>query len=267
MWASTDYYLKTTAIVSFLVALLNRPIASVVMNTVTGFSPLWALVPVGLFFLFGLMKANHEKFQEVEQERDELEAKNSEIEAERVQGSGQNQGAVLMVEDEGKLQIIDGYVQVTGFDTPILKATNKADVSLINFASRTSKDSAAVPAMNAARRWYSERISDEELAQRCRELSREISEFSEIRERSSPLEKDSPESPSPGIVQKEMCYREDTKSQYRQLFFGRAIALLYAAAERNAYSSEELARLEWSPIMRQTMEETAQWLAAIGCRP
>jgi hypothetical protein len=34
---------------------------------------LWALLPVGLLFLYGLLKANYEQFQVVEEDRNHLQ--------------------------------------------------------------------------------------------------------------------------------------------------------------------------------------------------
>jgi hypothetical protein len=44
------------------------------------FSPLWAFLPLVLFVLYGLMKANYEKFQEEEQKRKQVEAEIARLE-------------------------------------------------------------------------------------------------------------------------------------------------------------------------------------------
>jgi hypothetical protein len=39
------------------------------------FSPLWALLPLSLLFLYGAMKANYKAFQEIDHKNTRLEAK------------------------------------------------------------------------------------------------------------------------------------------------------------------------------------------------
>jgi hypothetical protein len=57
------------------------------------FSPWWALVPIGLLFIYGLLKANYQEFQGVEQQRDraraEGEQKLERVRAEYAQELGQ----------------------------------------------------------------------------------------------------------------------------------------------------------------------------------
>ncbi len=44
------------------------------------FSPFWAFLPLVLFLLYGLMKANYEKFQEEEQKREQVQAEKAGLE-------------------------------------------------------------------------------------------------------------------------------------------------------------------------------------------
>ncbi len=72
-------YTTGAAIVSLAVTLLNPEVGRATADFLGGtwgtFSRWWSLIPLGLLFLlfvYGLMKANHEKFLEVEQERDDF---------------------------------------------------------------------------------------------------------------------------------------------------------------------------------------------------
>lgn len=73
----------TGASVAALAATLLNPewgqvVANVLGGTWVAFSRWWSLIPLGilsLLFVYGLMKANHEKFLEVEAERDDLKEK------------------------------------------------------------------------------------------------------------------------------------------------------------------------------------------------
>lgn len=64
---SADLFLKGFAILVFVITLFNRPLAQSLTNW-EGISPSWALVPVGLLFVYGLARANYERFREVQRE-------------------------------------------------------------------------------------------------------------------------------------------------------------------------------------------------------
>ena len=72
LWAAADHYLTVVGVASFFVILLNPEIAVLAESAWSGISRWWALVPLGVLFAYGLMKANYEAFQEVEGERDLL---------------------------------------------------------------------------------------------------------------------------------------------------------------------------------------------------
>ena len=65
-----------SVMVVFIIVVLNRQWARFVMQNWMGFSPWWALIPVGALFIWALLKANFEKFQAVQ---DEVERLNHDI--------------------------------------------------------------------------------------------------------------------------------------------------------------------------------------------
>jgi hypothetical protein len=58
-------------LVTLLLLLFNRPLARSIMNW-DGISSWWALVPIGLLFLYGIMRAIHARHVELQHERNEL---------------------------------------------------------------------------------------------------------------------------------------------------------------------------------------------------
>jgi hypothetical protein len=60
------------------VAALNGQLATTIKASADGFSPAWGFVPVGLVFLYGLLRANYEAHTALVDERDDAVAKLSE---------------------------------------------------------------------------------------------------------------------------------------------------------------------------------------------
>ena len=77
--ASKGWTTFTTVLVFYLV--LNKKIAAWGYGVIGTVSPWWALVPVGILFLYGLMQANYEAFTKVERRADDAEAENKRLAA------------------------------------------------------------------------------------------------------------------------------------------------------------------------------------------
>jgi hypothetical protein len=71
----------TFTTVLFFYLLFNKKIAAWGYGVIGTVSPWWALAPVGILFLFGLMQANYEAFTKVEQRADGAEAENKRLAA------------------------------------------------------------------------------------------------------------------------------------------------------------------------------------------
>jgi hypothetical protein len=72
LWEASKGWVTFTGIAAFYLALSPR-LAKVGLSLFGSISPLWALLPVGLLFLYGLLKANYEQFQVVEEDRNHLQ--------------------------------------------------------------------------------------------------------------------------------------------------------------------------------------------------
>lgn len=59
-------------VASFFVVLFSPELAELAVSASVGFSRWWALAPLVLLVLYGLMKANYEEYSKVKTERDEL---------------------------------------------------------------------------------------------------------------------------------------------------------------------------------------------------
>jgi hypothetical protein len=70
LWEASKVWTTLIAILS-LYLLLNKKLAAWGYNLIGTVSPWWALVPVGVLFLFGLMQANFEQYRQMERELDE----------------------------------------------------------------------------------------------------------------------------------------------------------------------------------------------------
>ncbi len=66
LWGSASLLEKITGVVSLCLSVVG-------VTAWWPFSPLWALLPIFLFLLYGLMKANYEAFQKIKAEKDALE--------------------------------------------------------------------------------------------------------------------------------------------------------------------------------------------------
>ena len=77
--ASKGWTTFTTVLVFYL--LFNKKIAAWGYGVIGTVSPWWALAPVGILFLYGLMQANYEAFTKVEQRADDAEAENKRLAA------------------------------------------------------------------------------------------------------------------------------------------------------------------------------------------
>jgi apolipoprotein N-acyltransferase len=73
LWTAADRYLTVVGVASFFAVLLNPEIAALAESAWAGISRWWSLVPLGVLFAYGLMKANYEAFQEVEGARARLQ--------------------------------------------------------------------------------------------------------------------------------------------------------------------------------------------------
>jgi hypothetical protein len=61
-WDATDKVIAISAVIVFLLTLVNRKIAEWTVNTWSGISPWWSLVPIGGIVLYRLLRANYEAF-------------------------------------------------------------------------------------------------------------------------------------------------------------------------------------------------------------
>ncbi len=73
LWGSASFLEKTISVSAFCLSVFG-------VTAWWPFSPLWALAPVALLFIYGLMKANYDKFRELERERDALQIRIAELE-------------------------------------------------------------------------------------------------------------------------------------------------------------------------------------------
>jgi hypothetical protein len=64
LWDSARLYVEIAGVYALVVGIIG-------VSTLT-FPPVWALVPIALLFLYGLMKVNYEEFRNIERVRDEL---------------------------------------------------------------------------------------------------------------------------------------------------------------------------------------------------
>jgi hypothetical protein len=81
LWEASKGWV-TFAGVAFLYLGFNRQLADQGLSVFGSVSPLWALLPVGLLFVYGLMKANYEAFMHIEGERDGWKGKHEKLFAE-----------------------------------------------------------------------------------------------------------------------------------------------------------------------------------------
>jgi hypothetical protein len=66
LWTAANISKSVIAFAAFLLLLLNRYIGGKLLTWWHGISPWWAFLPVGLIFLYGLMKANYERYCQLE---------------------------------------------------------------------------------------------------------------------------------------------------------------------------------------------------------
>lgn len=67
-----DLWLSTTAAIPFFIVLFNKPLGEKVMNSWHAISPWWSVIPVGLFFVYRLMRSNYAHFVTLEGENSKL---------------------------------------------------------------------------------------------------------------------------------------------------------------------------------------------------
>lgn len=79
LFNETDRVLTAVTVLAFLVAFFNREAGKAVTTAWEGFDPWWAVAPVAFLVVYGLMKANYERFTMLEDrlaqvvtERDQL---------------------------------------------------------------------------------------------------------------------------------------------------------------------------------------------------
>lgn len=72
VWEASKVWTTLTAVATLYLA-LSPELASWGLGVFGAISPLWALVPVGFLFLFGLLRASYEEFQDTDKKASELE--------------------------------------------------------------------------------------------------------------------------------------------------------------------------------------------------
>jgi len=73
-WTATDEVLTAAAILAFFAILVSRQYGEKIVRAWNGISPWWSAIPIALLVIYRLLRANYEKFHEVEKERNELKA-------------------------------------------------------------------------------------------------------------------------------------------------------------------------------------------------
>lgn len=74
-WNTTDKMLATTAIILFFIGLFNRKLVERLVTTWSGVSSWWALLPMGLFVVYRVMRASYEAYLSLEQKVTTQESK------------------------------------------------------------------------------------------------------------------------------------------------------------------------------------------------
>jgi hypothetical protein len=74
LWRSTERFLTVGTVVLTVTTYYNQALGDWLLQTWQGIPRWWALLPVGLLFAYGLLRANYETFQAVESERIRLQA-------------------------------------------------------------------------------------------------------------------------------------------------------------------------------------------------
>ena len=249
------------------------------------------------FFLYGLMKANHQRFQKVEQERDELRAENA-ILLKRVIPEAALEPTVATVNNSER---VDLTIRSDGVDRVLQGEGNsdlRADISVFKedaVVRRYIEErgwSGYLEDMDAIRRQvresfpngieaeYGESVegrsppSDAELKRYCELLSTELYQFFADRNRDDPskrlrlgVQQATTEEEKQRVWQNEIeedrRYYEETMNLYQQKFEGSVLAVFTALRQRGWCDPEDRQRFE-SAINLVDIREIAQRLGAIG---
>jgi hypothetical protein len=111
LWASASRVEKVIGVVSFLLSVFGltawfATLLAAWLDTWWPISPLWALLPLAFLFVYGLMKANYEAFQEVDDRKEELEKKLEEkkkrMALRRLLGEAVTRGHLLRAQDPSR---------------------------------------------------------------------------------------------------------------------------------------------------------------------
>ncbi len=74
-WNAADRGLAMSAAALFLIGLLNRKLAELLITARNGVSPWWAVLPIGLFVVYRIMRANYEAYSRLEKKVRDQQAK------------------------------------------------------------------------------------------------------------------------------------------------------------------------------------------------
>ncbi len=66
LWTAANRWKSIAAFILFLLTLVNRRFGGKLVNSWHAISPWWAFLPVGLLFVYGLMRSNYEHFKQME---------------------------------------------------------------------------------------------------------------------------------------------------------------------------------------------------------
>ena len=76
LWSSAIWVEETIAAIFFLILMFNEPLGKKMLSWEVGrIDATWALLPIGLLFLYALLRANYAQFATIEQARDQLKAR------------------------------------------------------------------------------------------------------------------------------------------------------------------------------------------------
>lgn len=86
LWNAFDLTISASAVVIFLLTLLNRRLGERLVMSWHAISPWWSLVPVAMIFIYGLMRSNYEHYCHLQsgfnRSTTELREENSALKAE-----------------------------------------------------------------------------------------------------------------------------------------------------------------------------------------
>jgi hypothetical protein len=83
LWTATDRYVTGLGIGSAVLTFFSPELAQVSWISVPALSRWWALLPLGVLFLYGMLRANYEAFKKIENRNADLEAKLVSVEKRR----------------------------------------------------------------------------------------------------------------------------------------------------------------------------------------